>query len=70
MSLSIASHCFFGISWLSESDADRCLRVTVACAAALAGAAAFGDFAADLAAAGAFFNAMADRLAVAGSVAL
>src|SRR5215472_4633837 len=64
MSPNIASHCFFGTSWFSASDAARCLRVTVACAAALAGAAVFGDLAADLAA-GAFLSAMADRLAVA-----
>src|SRR5690349_2192119 len=51
------------MSCASDSDAARCLRVTVACPADLAGAAAFGDFAADLAA-GAFLSAMADRLAV------
>src|SRR5580704_15416790 len=57
MSTNMASACFFGMSWLSESDAARCLRVTVACAADLAGAAALGVFAADLVA-GAFFAAM------------
>src|SRR5215469_7542993 len=66
MSASTASACFFASSWLSASSAARCRRVTVACgAAALAGAADFGDFAAALGTAGAFLSAMADRLAVA-----
>src|SRR5579862_3490787 len=53
----MASACFFGMSWDSESAAAMCLSVTVAPAF---GAAAFGVFAADLAAAGAFFAAMAN----------
>jgi hypothetical protein len=36
---STASACFFGRSWLSDKVAARCLSVTVACAAAFAGAA-------------------------------
>src|SRR5256885_1852596 len=58
MSVSTASACFLANSWFSASCAARCFRVTVAC-----GAAAFGDFAAVLATAAAFFIAMADRLA-------
>src|SRR5579872_974071 len=54
----MASACFFARSWLSERAAAICLRVTVA--PAFGAAAAFGVFAADLAAAGAFFAAMAN----------
>src|SRR3984957_8873471 len=50
---STASACFFAMSWLSASAAARCLSVTVAWAAAFAGA-AFAEAAAFLAAGAAF----------------
>jgi Fatty acid hydroxylase superfamily len=52
---STASACFFAMAWLSANSAARCLRVTVACATAFAGAAL--ALAAAFSAAGAAFFA-------------